>query len=189
MKRRQSILTIAALVAFALAAAACAKTATNSNNANTSTNTNNTATVTNTNSSNANSNSSTSTTGGTPTQAFKALYDAFKSKDVAALKKTVSSADIKDMEDAVRKQGKTLDDFLKSLVEDPSAAPPDTLETRNETINGDTATLEVKDKRGGWDKVSLVKEGGEWKVRLKNDNETAEKTDKAEGTEGMGDKH
>ncbi|MBD0325461.1 MAG: DUF4878 domain-containing protein [Pyrinomonadaceae bacterium] len=186
MKRRQSILIIAALVAVALAAA-CAKTETNTNNANTSTNTNKTAT-TNTNTSNANSNV-TSSSGGTPTESFKALYDAFKNKDVAALKKTVASADIRDMEESVKKQGKTLDDFLKSLVEDPSAAPPATLETRNETINGDKATLEVKDKRGGWDKVSFIKEGGEWKVRLKNDNDSAEKADNAEGMEGMGDKH
>jgi Domain of unknown function (DUF4878) len=188
MKRRQSILIIAALVAVALAAAACAKTDTNSNNTNTSTNTNKTATVTNTNTSNATSNSA-STTGGTPTQAFRALYDAFRSKDVAALKKTIASADLRDIEEASKRQGKTADEFLKSLVEDPSATPPDTLETRNETINGDKATVEVKDKTGDWDKVSLIKEGGEWKVRLKNDNETADKTEKAEGMEGMGDKH
>lgn len=171
MMRRPRILMIAALAAIALAAAACGNTANNSNSTNTTGNTSNstaantTTTTTTTNNSNA-TNTSTAT-GGSPTQTFRALYEAFKSKDVPALKKTMASSDIKDIEEAGKQQGKSVDDFLKSLVEDPSSAPPPTLETRNEVINGDKATLEVKDKTGDWDKISFVKEGGEWKVLLK----------------------
>jgi hypothetical protein len=40
-------------------------------------------------------------------------------------------------------------------------------ETRNEKINGDMATLEVKnEKTDKWDPLPFVKENGEWKIAL-----------------------
>ena len=40
------------------------------------------------------------------------------------------------------------------------------LEFRNEQINGERATVELKDTKGEWSKNDLVKENGAWKVSL-----------------------
>jgi hypothetical protein len=49
-----------------------------------------------------------------------------------------------------------------------SAEVPETMpETRNEKIDGDTATLEVKDdKKDKWETIHFAKEDGEWKLAL-----------------------
>lgn len=39
-----------------------------------------------------------------------------------------------------------------------------TLEFRNEKIEGDEATIEVKNSYGIWDAVPFVREGGAWKI-------------------------
>ncbi len=170
MKRQQSILAITTLAALALSGAACSKTATNSNNANTSANTSNTTptTTTTNNNTNATANTSTPTTtsnaNATPMRTFQAVYDAFKNKDVAALKRTMASADLKALEERGKKDGESPDGFLKMLVESPDTNLPASLEMRNEKINGDKATLEVKDEKGNWDKINFIKEGDEWRV-------------------------
>jgi hypothetical protein len=171
MKRQQSILAMMTLAALALVGAACSKTATNSNNANTSVNTSNTTantTTTTTNTANTTANTSTptppSTANSSPMATFRAVYDAFRNKDAAALKKTMASADLKALEERSKKNGESADGFLKMLVESPDTTPPAVLEMRNEKINGDKATVEVKDEKGNWDKISFLKEGDEWKV-------------------------
>ena len=118
----------------------------------------------------AQANTSTSSTG-TPTDAYKAAYQARKSKDVAALKKLLS----KDMLEFFtmiasfdEKKKQTLDDMLMELCEKPQAASD---ETRNEKVNGDKATLEYLDEKGGWDTMDFIKEDGAWKL-------TVEKADK-----------
>jgi hypothetical protein len=101
--------------------------------------------------------------GATPTETAKAFYEASKSKDVAGLKNNLSKGSIAMMESFAQMSGKSLDDFLK----DPnSSKPPGAFEARNEVITGDTATLEVKDEKGGWDKIPFVKENGQWKIAL-----------------------
>lgn len=161
MKKRQSTLLVAALVAIALASAACSKTATNTSNANTSTNTNTSRTT------NANTTTTTPTsTSGSPTAVITSAFDASKKKDVAGFKKHVSSVDLKELDEMVKKSGGSADDFLKEMMADPETTMPANLETRNEKIDGDKATVEYKSKAGEWKTAHFVKEGGEWKMKM-----------------------
>jgi hypothetical protein len=169
MKKRQNILLPVALVAIALIATACAKTTTNANNANTSTTTSNTGTTNTTNTTATTTNTSTNTSTGTsPAAVIAKAFDASKNRDVAGFKKAVSSVDLKELDEMVKKGGGSVDDFLKEMMSDPDATMPASLETRNEKIDGDKATIEYKSKAGEWKTAHFIKEGGEWKMRMGN---------------------
>jgi hypothetical protein len=100
--------------------------------------------------------------GSSPTATAKAFNDAAKSKDVAGMKSLMSKNILDQLDKAAKAQGKTVDDILK--VSNDAEPPPATLETRNETINGDKATLEVNvDGKGKWQTVNFIKEDGSWK--------------------------
>jgi hypothetical protein len=100
--------------------------------------------------------------GSSPTATAKAFYDATKAKDVQGMKNTMSKGSLAMMESFAKMGGKSLDEMLK----DPQSPPPGTFEARNEVITGDTATLELKDEKGKWDKLPFVKEDGQWKIAL-----------------------
>jgi len=101
----------------------------------------------------------------TPTATFKAFYEASKKKDVPAMKKSLSKGTLDMFDKLAKEQNKTTDEMLKDVdKDDKSEKMP---ETRNEKINGDTATLEVKnEKTDKWDPLPFVKENGEWKIAL-----------------------
>jgi len=101
----------------------------------------------------------------TPTATFKAFFEASKKKDAAGMKKTLSKGTLDMFDKLAKEQNKSTDDMLKEVdKDDKSEKMP---ETRNEKINGDTATLEVKnDKTGKWDTLPFVKENGVWKIAL-----------------------
>jgi len=97
----------------------------------------------------------------TPTATLKAFYEASKKKDATAMKKTLSKGSLDMFEKQAKEQGKSFDDLLKSDQHTPDKMP----ETRNEKIDGETATLEVKnDQTNKWDTLPCVKEDGEWKI-------------------------
>ncbi|MDX6695947.1 MAG: hypothetical protein QOF02_3550 [Blastocatellia bacterium] len=179
--KRQSIFVVVALAAAALAATGCSRTATNTNNANTTTNTSSTTNTSNTQTTNTATPPSTSSSM-SPAAVMQASFDAVKRKDVAGFKKTLASADLKEMEEMFAKDGKTVDDFLKGLMELPSEMMPDKLETRNEKIEGDKASIEYKQRDGSWKTTYLVKEGGEWK--MKQHSETGEESGGAKDSGG-----
>jgi Domain of unknown function (DUF4878) len=101
--------------------------------------------------------------GSSPTATFKKFFEASKKKDVAGIRKTLSKGSLEMFDKVAKEQGKTTDDMLKDVDKDSkSEAMP---ETRNEKIDGNTATLEVKnEKTGKWDSLPFVKEDGEWKI-------------------------
>jgi hypothetical protein len=101
--------------------------------------------------------------GSSPTATAKAFYEAAKAKDVAGIKATMSKGSLDMMESFAKMQNKSLDDALK---EPNSTPPPGNFESRNEVISGDTATVEVKDEKGNWEKIPFVKEDGKWKIAL-----------------------
>ena len=101
--------------------------------------------------------------GSSPTATAKAFYEAAKAKDPAGIKATMSKGSLDMMEKFAKMQNKSLDDALK---EPSSSPPPPTFEARNEAITGDTATVEVKDEKGNWEKIPFVKEDGKWKIAL-----------------------
>jgi hypothetical protein len=100
----------------------------------------------------------------TPTDTLKKFVEASQKKDVEAIKQTLSSGTIKMIEESAKKQNITLEESLKK---DDSNALKEMPETRNEKIEGDTATVEVKNKAtNDWDKIPFVKEDGKWKIAL-----------------------
>lgn len=102
---------------------------------------------------------------GSPTAALNAFYEASKKKDAAEMKKYLSKKSIALFEDAAKKEGKTLDDFIKESVDGPGSVADKMPEVRNEKISGDTATVEMKrDKSDQWDTVAFVKEDDGWKL-------------------------
>jgi hypothetical protein len=103
----------------------------------------------------------------TPTATFKAFYEASKKKDAAGIKKTLSKGTLDMFEKLAKEQNKSIDDMLKEVDKDDKDKSEKIPETRNEKINGDTATLEVKnDTTGKWETLPFAKENGEWKIAL-----------------------
>ena len=103
----------------------------------------------------------------TPTDTFKAFFEASKKKDVPGMKKTLSKGTLNMFETLANLQNKSLDDMLKEIDKDDKSKDEKMPETRNEKITGDTATLEVKnEKTGKWDTLPFVKEDKEWKIAL-----------------------
>ena len=102
--------------------------------------------------------------GSSPTATAKAFYDAAKSKDVSGMKSQMSKKTLDTLDKAMKAQNKSADDFLKEAND--KEPPPATFEARNEKINGDTATLEVSDGKGGWEPFSFIKEDGQWKLNI-----------------------
>ena len=101
-----------------------------------------------------------------PTATAQAFYQSFKDKDVEAYKRTVSKEGLQVLANRAGAMEKTLDDYIRMELNKPGITLPDKLETRNEKIEGDRATLELKNIEGGWNTVPLVKEDGQWKVSV-----------------------
>jgi DNA uptake protein ComE-like DNA-binding protein len=99
----------------------------------------------------------------TPTEAYKAGYNARQKKDLPALKRVLSSDAREFLTEIGKDEHKTLDDQLRELAERPQAA---TAETRNEKINGNRASLEYLNEKGKWVSMEFVKEGNDWKIDL-----------------------
>lgn len=95
-----------------------------------------------------------------PTDTFKAYYEASSKRDAAGIKKLLSKRTIEMMNNAALANNRKLDDEI--LEQRPAKEMP---ATRNEKIDGDNATIEVKqDKSEAWDTLPFVKEDGAWKI-------------------------
>ncbi|HEV7375493.1 MAG TPA: DUF4878 domain-containing protein [Pyrinomonadaceae bacterium] len=116
----------------------------------------------------ATSSTTGTSSGSTPADAFEAYYEAIKAKDVNAVKKLFSKSMVTMMEEQAKRSNKTVDDVMAEGLKQASAEVPEAMpETRNEKIEGDTATLEIRDeKKDKWETIHFVKEGGEWKLSL-----------------------
>ena len=98
----------------------------------------------------------------TPTATFKTFMDALKKKDVKKIRASLSKASVEQYEKIAEDSGKTLEEFILSEDDEGAKEIP---ETRNEKIDGDSATLEAKDPdTKKWDTVPFVKEDGAWKI-------------------------
>jgi len=98
----------------------------------------------------------------TPLETFKTYTKAIKKKDTAAMKVMLSDATIKMDEQEAKAQGIPLDDVLSR--ETLFIASQKSVEYRDEKINGDKATLQVKNSFGSWETVPFVREDGVWKI-------------------------
>lgn len=101
----------------------------------------------------------------TPVESFKAYINAVKQKNTTKMKMLLSADSIKMHEQEAKAQNVTLDDIVKR--ETLFAEGQKTVEFRNEKIEGDKATLEVKNSFGSWETVPFVREDDEWKIDKK----------------------
>lgn len=109
---------------------------------------------------------SSSTAGGSPTEAYKALYAAVKSKDTEKIK-AVMSKKTQEFAQMVAARNNTP---IEKVFENGFTATTfaDSLpEIRDERVNGDFGAVEVwsaKDNR--WEDLGFVKEDGAWKLAI-----------------------
>ena len=98
----------------------------------------------------------------TPLRTLEAYINAFKKKDITTMKILLSDASIKMAEQQARDQGLTLDDIIKNetlFTQDQKTAG-----FRNQKIEGERATIEVKNSFNSWDTVPFVLEDGIWRI-------------------------
>ncbi|HXF43237.1 MAG TPA: hypothetical protein VNK26_05815 [Pyrinomonadaceae bacterium] len=103
------------------------------------------------------------TTNNAPTlgPVYKAYCAAWEKRDEAALRRIYSSDTLKDFEQQMKRQG--YKNLMELLAEDNASTQ--FCEVRNEKINGNEATAEVRTK--GYPNgitIVFVKENGEWKM-------------------------
>ncbi len=99
-----------------------------------------------------------------PTETMLALNKAARERNSAAVKNLISKGTLEMMEANAREQNTTVDELLKNDENTPFEEIP---EMRNEKIEGDRATVEVKNKLSDdWIALPFVKENGVWKVAV-----------------------
>jgi hypothetical protein len=101
----------------------------------------------------------------TPIETFKTYINAIKQKDTTRMKLLLSSESIKMHEQEAKAQNVPLDDIVKR--ETLFAEGQKVVEFRNEKIEGETATLEVKNSFGAWETIPFVREENEWRIDKK----------------------
>lgn len=98
----------------------------------------------------------------TPKETFMTYIKALKAKDYTTMKLLLSDATIKMHEKEAKAQGVTVDDIVKreTLISEKQTA----VEYRNEKVDGDKASIQVKNSYGSWETVPFVREDGVWKI-------------------------
>jgi ketosteroid isomerase-like protein len=123
--------------------------------------------------------------GSSPTATIRQWRDALRKKDVDAFVSTYAQADVDLMKENAQKDGESLNAWVKhGYFNNPNYRDmfPPVLEVSNEQINGDTATVNMKNARGrvktvfitydgngiyGQARIYFVKENGVWKLSPK----------------------
>jgi hypothetical protein len=105
------------------------------------------------------------------------FVEASKTKDVETMKRALSKGTMSLIEQSAQKQNTSVDELLKN---EEGTLVRELPETRKEKIEGDVATLEVKNvETGEFDEIPFIKEGGAWRLALDevvreiNDEETS----------------
>ncbi len=107
---------------------------------------------------------STANSAVSPAATLNGFVEASKNKDVEMLKKLLSKGSMEAVEKVAVAKNTTVD---KILVNNVSASLKELPETRNEKIEGDTASIEIKNKIvDTYEIIPFVKEDGIWKVAL-----------------------
>ena len=98
----------------------------------------------------------------TPRETFITYIKALKAKDYTTMKLLLSDATIKMHEKEAKAQGVTVDDIVKreTLLSEKQSS----VEYRNEKVDGDKASIQVKNSYGSWETVPFVREDGVWKI-------------------------
>lgn len=97
-----------------------------------------------------------------PTETLKAFSKATKSKNAETIKGFLSEGSMKMIEKSAKEQNKTVEQILTEGEDGTNGKEP---VIRNEKINADTATVEVRNEVfGRYDEMPFVKEDGVWKI-------------------------
>jgi hypothetical protein len=101
-----------------------------------------------------------------PLEVATRWQEAINKGDMEGYKKSISERTMKDYEDCMSRDNKTLDECIKgsSIMVLAKNLFPIPLKVRNEVIEGDTATLHTMDRKGQIHWVTLLRENGEWKL-------------------------
>jgi hypothetical protein len=99
----------------------------------------------------------------TPSETYKTACTARRKKDVEGLKRVLSKDLLSFFKEMGEAEKKTLDESLSEMLDQPMS-PTD--QSRNEQINGNTATLEYLDDKGKWSQMDFIKEGADWKMTI-----------------------
>ena len=100
-----------------------------------------------------------------PLKTLQTYQKAMKAKDTTTMKLLLTSESLKMLEQEAKSQGATVDDVVKR--ETLFSESQKTVEFRNEKIDADSATIEVKNSFGQWDTVPFRREDGQWKIDKK----------------------
>jgi hypothetical protein len=98
----------------------------------------------------------------TPLETLKVYTTAIKKKDTTQMKLLLSDASIKMAEQEAKAQNVAVDDIIKR--ETLFGENQRNVNFRNEKIDGDRATIEMKDSFETWVTVPFVREEGVWKI-------------------------
>lgn len=101
----------------------------------------------------------------TPRETLVAYTQAIKNKDAAAMKNLLSGDSIKMAQDEAAARNVPLDEIIQG--ETLFNGNQRVVEFRNEKIEGERATIEMKDSSGLWNSVRFIKEDGIWKIDKK----------------------
>jgi len=106
----------------------------------------------------------------TPSQVYRNFREAIRNKDVAAFKKAITQRSLRSFAESEAAPLADVDQIILSRLDIPQAPPvPPTerLQTRNERIEGERATLEAKyDDDKDWSIDFFLKEEGEWRLEV-----------------------
>ena len=101
----------------------------------------------------------------TPLETLKEYGEAFQKKDITTMKLLLSSESLKMHEQEAKAQNTTVDEIVKR--ETLFTENQKTAEFRNQKVEDDKATIEMKDASGIWNTIHFVKEAGAWKIDKK----------------------
>lgn len=100
-----------------------------------------------------------------PSDVFKSQNEARAKKDAATMKQNLSRASLALIEQTAKEEKMTLDEWL--VIEEEGVDQIDTFQTRNEKIDGETATIEISvGDTNDWAVMPFVKEDGRWKIAM-----------------------
>ena len=101
----------------------------------------------------------------TPKQTFQTYVKALSQNDTKTMKLLLSAETLKMHEQEAKTQNVSVDDIVKR--ETLFAEGQKVVEYKDEKIEGEKATLQVKNSFGMWETVPFVLENGEWKIDKK----------------------
>jgi hypothetical protein len=101
----------------------------------------------------------------TPTEAFKSLHAAVKSKNIDNIKANMSKTTIEFALSVAQMQKKTPEEMFKNGLTETAMSenlPP----IRSERIKENMGALEVQNAKGTWEDLPFVLEDGRWKLAV-----------------------